>query len=56
MKGMLGAFTPRGSQVQSLSHPPFFSLFGLSAKSIETRVYRAGKRLAEQLAIHADTP
>lgn len=39
---------------EGLSHKEAADALGLSAKSIEARVYRARKRLAEQLAIHAD--
>lgn len=41
--------------LEGLSHKEAGDVLGLSAKSIETRVYRARKRLAEQLAIHAVT-
>lgn len=40
--------------IEGLSHREAGDVLGLSAKSIETRVYRARKRLAEQLAIGAD--
>ena len=40
--------------LEGLSHKEAAEALGLSAKSIETRVYRARKRLAEQLAIHTD--
>lgn len=39
---------------EGLSHKEAADALGLSAKSIETRVYRARKRLAEQLAIRAE--
>ena len=40
--------------LEGLSHKEAADVLGLSAKGIETRVYRARKRLADQLAIHAD--
>lgn len=41
---------------EGLSHKEAADVLGASAKSIETRVYRARKRLAEQLAIRAGDP
>lgn len=40
--------------IEGLSHKEAADVLGLSAKSIETRVYRARKRLAEQLSLDAD--
>ena len=40
--------------IEGLSHKEAADVLGLSAKSIETRVYRARKRLAEQLSLEAD--
>jgi len=40
--------------LEGLSHKEAADALGLSAKSVETRVYRARKRLAEQLAPTAE--
>ncbi|MFC3068503.1 RNA polymerase sigma factor [Phenylobacterium soli] len=40
--------------IEGLSHKEAADVLGLSAKSIETRVYRARRRLAEQLSRQAD--
>ena len=40
--------------IEGLSHKEAADVLGLSAKSVETRVYRARKRLAEELVIDAE--